>query len=93
MKLTIILYYFAKVNPYRTFIKMINNSLKDTKDKNIYTKNRHKELKKCYEQHWKMKVDVGCMETLLFNYPIREWRKENNNDELLKVLNKNGLYR
>ena len=33
-------------------------------------------------------MDVGYMETLIFNYPIREWRQENNNDELLKVLNK-----
>ena len=81
-------YYFAKVNPYPTFNKIMNNILKETKDKNIYTNNIHKELKTCYENHWNMKIDVGYMETLSFNFPITDWKKKNINEELMKIINK-----
>lgn len=80
-------YYFAKVNPYPTYQKIISKILKTENQRTVYSKNIHKELKKCYENHYQMKVEVGYGETLKFYHPITYWKGENINDDLLKILN------
>lgn len=81
-------FYYSRLNTYPSYKKIINDILDDKKQKNIYTQKIHNELKQCYKNHWQMKVEIARGESLDIEFPIHRWMKENNNDDVRRILNK-----